>query len=362
MKVIEYLKEHSLEELEELGCNITKYPDYFVLNYNQISGDKYDPILRECRALVLDYNLNVLCRSFDRFYNYGEDPKSNDFRIDLAETTSKLDGSAIQVWWNPYLERWNVSTRKMAHAEGETKFGNTFWDLALKAFNNVPGFIDYPSKNILGQIFDKFSKDLTFIFEVTSPENRIVTRYSDYKLWLLAIRDKEGNYHSTDCLKDIFTRPPRHTFNNIESIMKAAKELPTLEEGYVCNWNNWRIKVKNPSYLAVAHLRQDGNLSIKSIVTLVMSNDEEEYLQYFQEDRQFFIPYIEAREKAFELIDKLWNETKDIVDQKEFALKVKDYPVASFLFALRRGKKKEDVISNMTINAKINLLEGMKNE
>ena len=48
-------------------------------------------------------------------------------------------------------------------------------------------------------IFDGFGlkcRDFyTFIFEVTSFENRIVTHYTGYKLWILSIRNNiSGNY------------------------------------------------------------------------------------------------------------------------------------------------------------------------
>jgi len=61
------------------------------------------------------------------------------------------------------------------------------------------------------------------------------------------------------------TAPVYSSFETIEDIEEALKDLPVLEEGYVCYIpeQQWRIKIKNPSYLAVAHMRVNGVISAK---------------------------------------------------------------------------------------------------
>ena len=51
---------------EQYGIRSKVYPEHniVVLNYDQISSPKYDPITRECRSLVLDLDWNVVSRSF----------------------------------------------------------------------------------------------------------------------------------------------------------------------------------------------------------------------------------------------------------------------------------------------------------
>jgi len=74
MQVQKYLKEHGLEKLKsEFSIVVTDYPDFVVLNYNQITSPRFNPIVDECRALILEKGTwKVLCRSFDRFYNWQE--------------------------------------------------------------------------------------------------------------------------------------------------------------------------------------------------------------------------------------------------------------------------------------------------
>ena len=66
----------------ELGITVKEYDNIIILNYSQIDSPKYNDIVNECRSLILDKNTyHVLSRSFDRFYNYNEDPNSKSFNF-----------------------------------------------------------------------------------------------------------------------------------------------------------------------------------------------------------------------------------------------------------------------------------------
>lgn len=75
MKVIEYIRVHGLDSLtKEFGIKVKEYEEQglFVLNYDQIASPKMDAIVQECRGLIIDKNTEVVCRPFDRFFNYGK--------------------------------------------------------------------------------------------------------------------------------------------------------------------------------------------------------------------------------------------------------------------------------------------------
>jgi hypothetical protein len=368
LQIAQFIKDHGLAALtEQFGITVGDYPDYVVLNYSQIDSPKHNPMVDECRALILDrHTLQPLARGFDRFYNHGEDQRSKEFPFTQAIALEKVDGSLILIWWNPYLNRWNASTRKMAHAEGTTSFGSSYHDLVVKAL----------SGQSLDTVFGDFQKDRTFIFELVSPESRVVTPYPDYALYALCVRETvSGIEHPeevaavaeaiSDSLPDgsAPVRVPRlFKFGSIEAALKAADALPAMEEGYVWYTNTdsgiWRLKVKNPAYLAIAHLRNNGDLSLGRVARLVLMGDEEEYLSYFEEDRKFFQPYIDARDLMWKDLEKVWEENQGIESQKDFALKVKGYPFAHILFARRKGQATEDILDKMTTPSKERLMEG----
>lgn len=96
MNLLEQLKVESLDSIvDRLSLVRVDHPDgRTILNYSQIDSPKYDPIVRECRGLVIDRNTNeVVARAFDRFYNYGE----------YIEGDKKFDWSSATV-----QEKWMV--------------------------------------------------------------------------------------------------------------------------------------------------------------------------------------------------------------------------------------------------------------
>jgi hypothetical protein len=357
LKVQEYLQSHSYEDLEnELGIKAKVYDDRVVLNYSQIDSPKHDPIVKECRALILSRpEHNVLSRAFDRFFNYGEDPNTDDFDISKSTIDEKIDGSLMPVYHDG--AKWQVATRQMAFAEGETFNGRTFREVFIEAIGDDPDVI-----------FKDIHKDLVIIFELVSPETRVVKVYEEPEVFLLDVRDRtsgvfygrEITYKWPITKTTKWTYPLRYKFETWDDCLKAVKELPTLDEGYVAvDGSAWRIKIKNPAYLAVAHLRMNGVMSEKRIILLVLMNDHEEYLNYFPEDQKNFDPYIEAYKNMILEIDHYWTAFKDTEVQKDFALAIKDCHAKNILFGMRNKKQTiEDVIENMTENAKVNLLKG----
>jgi hypothetical protein len=340
---------------EEFSIKSRLYKDRVVLNYNQIGSTKHDEMTKECRALILGYpNVEkILSRSFDRFFNYGEDPKTNDFDITKATIYEKCDGSLINIYHDG--KKLCIATRSMAFAEGETVHGPTYAELVERCKPHL--------MNALEHVFSpQFLIKNTLIFELCTQENRVVKQYDGDKLFLLAVRDKINGEYYTDSEVDMIAyrlqvqRPEEFHLNSYEAIIREMKNLPALDEGYVCNWDGWRIKIKNPSYLAVAHLRENGIITPKRIAVLVMEEDEQEYLLNFPEDKKFFDPYTEAYLKFKQDLNMTWLSVKDIEDQKEFALKVKDLPISGFMFMFKKGMNYQECYDRMSDNKKLEML------
>jgi len=330
MLIQEYLKDNTLEDLEnEFGIKNRLYDDRVVLNYSQIDSPKNDPIVRECRGLILSIpDFKILSRTFDRFYNYGEDQESKNFDILNSYIDEKVDGSLCPVYHDG--EKWQVATRGTAYAEGEVNKSNkTFREIFIKTIGGDPN-----------DIFHDVNKDYTIIFELVSPESRVVKPYQEACVYLIEIRNKKTgdfigveesfNWDMPDCVK--WKYPEQFGFKTWDNIFHSMEKLSAMDEGYVAickntpanhNSNKWRLKVKNPSYLAIANLRLNGLINEKRIILLVLMNDQAEYLQYFPEDQKEFDPYIKAYQDMKNEIYDLWFKYKDIENQKEFALSIR---------------------------------------
>lgn len=335
MKVIEFIKQNGLDSLtEQLAISVKKVDDLLVLNYNQIDSPKTDPIVMECRSLILEAGtLKVVSRSFDRFFNYGEALNvMPDIDWSRAVAFEKVDGSLIKIYC--HKGHWYISTKGTAYAESDCMgYGVTFQELVWKALG-VKNDHEFQGKckTFLWEGF-------TYMFELTSVENRVVKRYEGYKLHYLACR---GN-HSGDYIKSEKDQAlmfgaleiKEYRFNSPEECMRTARELKDLDEGYVVYQDGIPIaKIKSPAYVAVHHIRGEG-LNPKRIMQLVLVNEQDEYLTYFPEDRDVFAPYVKAKELLDIHMDAVYDAIKVTEDQKEYALKAKNFPFSAALFKAR---------------------------
>ncbi|WP_291321288.1 RNA ligase [Desulfonatronospira sp.] len=359
LNVQQYLINNSLDDLAlEFGVKISTYADRVVLNYSMIDSPRFHPVCDECRGLILSLDdLGILSRSFDRFYNYGESLEHKGIDFNTLVAMDKEDGSLINVYHDGI--RWNAASRKLAFAEGNTDSGGIFFDLFCQALDCD-----------IQKAFSNLPWENTYIFELCSRQNRIVKRYDAPQAYFLAARDKyTGEYAGFDTtaeLSRIIARqgasvilPGTYRFSSLAEIMDAMKALDTLDEGYVCvdEATGLRLKIKNPAYLAVYHLRENGSISPKRIVSLIFMNDHEEYLTYFEEDRKYFQPYILAYQRLMDNIRENYARFKDIENQKEYALAVKDLAVKDILFQLRRGRSIEQVFDSLFEHKKVELIE-----
>lgn len=380
MKVVEYIKQNGLQALiDNFKINVRQYDDRVVLNYDQIESPRFDPICDECRALILQKGTwKVLARSFDRFYNLCEGvelqkfPMAEDgsyvyqkraggevrqFKILNSYIFGKLDGSLITYYHDG--NKWNFSTRSMAFAEGSNALGVSFHYLSVST-PHYPRIAEYLEQH-------KELEHLCFAFELTAPENRIVTPYKERALTLLGVRDMntqlEWHFSEVEKLAEKMRIPSAPVYNfktieesNFNKLCEFVESLPAMDEGCVlCIYNEdgegkpWRLKLKNSKYLAIANMRENGVLSPKNVLHLVMKNEQAEYLLHFCEDRKFFDLVEKEYNALIDNINGTYAKVKDIENQKEYALAVMknvQNPIEKgFLFSMRKGQSLVKMLS-----------------
>lgn len=360
LNLVEDLKNNviTLDYLKtELGISVKEYPEAqpprIVLNYSQIESPKSNPYVMQSRGLILNSEtFEVLCLPFDRFFNLGE-VYDHSSMIDWskAECHEKVDGSLIKIYWDGL--KWCIATRGTAFAESDVNgFPITFKDLVLRALGCETDH-QFQMKCMFNLTFLK-----TYLFEVTSRENRVVTTYDGYTLWWLGTRcNITGRFENhDDCVVKLGAKLPRKfKFNTTENCIKTAASLPDLQEGYVIYQDGVPLcKIKSPAYVAVHHIKGEG-LSPKRIAELVLSNEQDEYLKYFPEDKQYIQPYVDVMNSLFDEMMGMAKETRTIDDQKEFAMEVKDLIYSSVLFQWKK-KTVVDFFHDQSIHYKRKIL------
>lgn len=320
MQVIEFIKQHGTKALtEQFAISVKQTDDLLMLNYNQIDSPKTHPIVRECRSLILEAGtLNIVSRSFDRFFNQGEAQNvMPEIDWNRAVACEKVDGSLIKIY--NHKGHWYISTKGMVYGDSDCMgYGVTFYELVLKALG-CKDDAEFQLKCIKADLWH----DYTYIMELTSVENRVVKRYEGYKLHYLACRvnSVKGQYvdESIAAIKLGAHPIKKYRFNSVEDCIRTARELKDLDEGYVVYQDGIPIsKVKSPAYVAVHHIRGEG-LNPKRVMQLVLTGEQDEYLNYFPDDEVVIMPYVEAFLLLNDEIVDTYNQIKHIADQKEFA-------------------------------------------
>lgn len=174
---------------------------------------------------------------------------------------------------------------------------------------------------------------------LVSPYNKIVVPYNEISIYHIGTRDnitlKEENV-------DIGVhKPKQYDLHTLEDCIKATQQMTYDEEGYVVVDDKWnRVKIKSPAYVAVHHLKNNGDVNINSLIELIRTNEIEEFNIYFPEYREYVF---KIKDKIEEIINGIEQQLKIIErkiyeTQKDFALEVKDLPYCAFYFAWRKQK------------------------
>ena len=348
LKVQEYLKNNSLEELKsELNIKVSENEkdNLIILNYCQIKSPKTEQIVRECRGLVLDYDYNLVAKSFNRFFNWGEvieESKNFDFSKFISQ--SKEDGSLIIIY--NHNDKWFINTRS-SFGYGTINFTNKTWE------EMVLGCLNVKSKEELSSILDKGQ---TYICELCTTYNKVVRLYSEPKLYLLTVFEKyrEYNFHELGSIYEIniFSKPEFFSFSSIEDIKQYLDERsikdPTFEGVVIRDIKNNRWKIKSSTYFSLHKIKNNNGFNPTSFIPFILNNDDSEILSYFPEIKEDYMKYKEIINNEYNNLKKLFLETKEIEDQKEFALAVKDNTkYYSILFKLKKELGNNSNIDNL---------------
>jgi hypothetical protein len=338
LEVQKYLLSRSLEELSaELAINVTPHASLpmAILNYDQIGSPKTHPIVRECRALVLDTRTwAVVAKSFSRFFNWGEvETEMGDFDFSDFVVQSKEDGSLVLIYH--YDGQWHVNTRGTFGGEPLRGSNGTWRDAICRAMNLTDD-----------ADFDRyFDRDCAYVGEFCSPWNKVVRRYERPAVYLLTAFRGTEELHWSEleglAASKVMLSPERYEFHGIDQIREfldhQAATDATFEGVVIRDRHGNRWKLKSSTYLGLHKLRGEGDCwNPKYLLPFILKGEEAELLTYFPEAKEaYFSLKADVLGRYAEVLE-LWNDHKDIEVQKDFAMAVKEHPFAPVLFQVRK--------------------------
>ncbi|RWO20717.1 RNA ligase [Mesorhizobium sp.] len=314
---------------------------YSVIDYVFAGEDTFaHPARVECRGIKFAPDGIILARPLHKFMNIGQTPETQPDRIDFSQPHTimeKLDGSMI----HPAIVNGEVVFM--------TRMGRT--DVARKAERHLTEHVEMACRAML-------DNHITPIFEWTSPDNRIVVRYDDSQLTLLAVRHNYSGGYENEKSAAMWARDmgiplvrhhqPRHT--NAADFLAYARAIQGAE-GFVVRFDDglW-VKAKGEDYV-LKHRAKDGISMEKNLLALVMAGGIDDLIPLLDEADAVEAAGYAARVEMG--ISKTADDVAGIVaandnlSQKDFALQVAPTlpaPLRSVAFMTRRGDSAREVI------------------
>lgn len=348
LEIQQFLATHSLADVLARFCvkhrRHTQYPNLVLLKYDQISSPMGEPLVRECRGIVLDESdgWRVVARAFDKFFNHGEGHAAS---IDwsTARVQEKVDGSLCMLYH--YAGEWHVATTGTPDGCGPVNdsartFAALFWETFAAHGLPLP------------------SPEIVLVFELTSPFNRVVVRHAAARLTLLAVRNRNNDFREMPVSEFANSYPVvvEHPLRTLDDALASFATLDPLQmEGYVIVDDAFRrIKVKHPGYVALHHIKGNGVAPTpKRLLGVVRSGESSELLSAFPEWTEAVGRVRDAYVALSAELNAAYAEWKDIPVQKDFALKAVTSRCSGALFALRSRKVAsiDEFLRNMNIDA-----------
>jgi hypothetical protein len=310
LKSVEYIKENGLNNLlEEFNLKAVDYDHKVLIKYNQIESDFSQEIVQECRGLILEKDTwKVMSYPFKKFFNVQEG-HAPEINWNTANVLEKVDGTFIHLYYDWVKEEWICATTGTAEADGpvNNRIGFTFKELFWETITNK-----YPEFNV-----NKLFKGKVYMFELTSPYNTVVKQHSEPALTLLGVR-KLNTYEEypygwlcfvsheigIPVVKSFSLRP-----DSVEELTQTFDGMPYSEEGYVVLDENMnRVKVKNPAYVAVHHLKD--KLNSWNIMEIIKTNEVDEFNSTFPEREEEVLELKARYDAMLEYLGAVWESLK----------------------------------------------------
>jgi len=374
-----------IKEIKEIGIDavavkykltVKDYGHKVLIKYDQIDSPMSEEVVQDARGIILEKGTwKVMSLAFRKFFNSAE---GHAARIDwsTAHILEKLDGTLIQMYYDWVKKEWCAGTTGTAEADGEVnnKFGTTFADLFWNTIGKYPGKFHGVGKMSATErtvhLNQFLNSDFCFTFELTTPYNIVVKPHAESNATLLSMRNVTNlielafiDVESTAVEIDV---PIVKMFNinasNAGHVIATLEGMPYTEEGYVivdAEFN--RIKIKNPTYVAVHHLKS--RTSEHAIMEIVKTNEVEEFAATFPERHDEIFKLKENYDKLRDELHVTWEELKGRLPRNITKEESKKYAMAVFevtkkrevamhtglYFGLKDGKVKtvEEYLHNM---------------
>ncbi len=354
-------------ELQAEKTITVKEDEYLAIFNYGLGADFTDDVVREARGIIIRMDtIEVVCWPFTKFMN-AQEPEAyldlDNFDWDHCECQEKIDGSIVKLFFNPFKNGWQWATNSCISAADANLSDGTKGNY-LEIITQTDNYKEIKTEDL--------DKNVTYIFELVSPQTQVVINYPYPHLYQIGQRNNITGLEETPNIE--IDKPKLYPLNSLDDCIAAANMLndsnehSVTKEGFVLVDRSWhRIKVKSPKYVELH--RAKGNILTKGkIINLIREcgYSAEELCDQFPaySDR---ISFYDCKMKELEEdIDAYIYVVREIYygHKKRYALAAKNDKYKAFGFAALDNSDltAKDMLANMPRARYEKLIEDYKNE
>ena len=316
--------------LDEKYLTVSKHPSENLYIYNYSAKAQYDKMWNEVtlmtRGLILDAEMNIVARAFKKFFNI-EEHSLEEIPILPFEAYEKLDGSLGILYW--INDKPFIATRGSFESEQAKHANIILYEKYSHTFNNL-------------------QKEVTYLFEIIYPQNRIVVDYESMDdLVLLAVIDNNTGLDAN--IKKEIGFPVVNRFDGVKDIEQIKSINLENKEGFVLKFeNSFRVKVKFDEYVKL-HRIVTGTSNIAIWEYMQEGKSLADLLEKVPDEFYEWVKNTQAEIQS--KFDEILKEAKSVFEEKETrketALYFQQQKYPAVLFDMLDGKKPDRVIWRM---------------
>lgn len=321
--------------------NKHKLYDLWILNYSKtVTYEKlWDDYTLACRGLVIDGDGNIIARPFSKFKNFEEhDIKDINLNQDY-EIFEKMDGSLGILFYYGVIGKWMCATRGSFDSEQAI--------CGMEILNNKLSIENWNSLN----------KDITYLFEIIYPENRIVVDYDGLSDMVLLgmIETSSGDelpYSVVKTNDSLFTVVKRYEYPKVSNLGDLREYSEDNREGFVIRFaDGFRVKVKFLDYCRLHSIIT--NVSTTSIWEMMKAGKNlSDILENVPDEFYNFVKKVMADLTAnyYKVEDAVLDEFAEIYfakgkfNRRDFATEAMKSKNSGYLFMIYDGRDYSDLI------------------
>lgn len=305
---------------------------YTIFNYTEKAAYErnWNKVTLTCRGLIVDSEGEILARPFPKFFNYGE-PGAPEFTLDEPVTiTDKLDGS-LGILYPIGDGQFAVATRGSFTSE-QAIHATRVWN------ERYAGTFTPPA-------------DITMLFEIIYPANRIVCDYQGaddlYLLGAVEIATGQSfNFGESEAWGCAWPGPKTSFIRHPTLADALAAEPRPGKEGMVIKgaFDERRLKLKQEDYVALHRIVT--GLNARTVWEHISEPGRKLLAELLEPLPEEFHPWVEQvaaqlQGEVYSIIDQAASDLTSVVgglpegfSRKEFALAAQAYETKKYLFLM----------------------------